>query len=452
MFFGLNAYSQQVETKVNASEILIGDYIELTYILKDDQSRYSPKIDDSTLKPFRFIALKKVDTLYSAQTKEYKYNYIISCYEDSVQTIPSQPFVSLNSDTIFGAAMTIKVNLVAIDSTEKDIKPIKPTIALPLSREELFSYLLMSLLVLAIVILGFWAYMKFIAKQKFSTKIEKEEKIHVVALTQLKELENSDLLNKDVKAYYQRLTDIMRQYIEKRFGFNATEMLSHDIVTTLGALELSNDILTTCQSTFELADLAKFAREKHDSTKNREILSLTYEFIQKTQGISDINQQANVKVVKKFYSVNRYLLLSAYQNQQLIKVMILGMLSSFACIALLLIIGYTFELYIVLNFVANYPIWYFVGMAVLGSIITLGFFAYIRAKMASYEVVFDFSQLIFRKSPIFYSEIKEIQASKKGLDIYLKDQKKITIHPYTEHYDEVQERLFDIQQQNQMTN
>lgn len=40
-------------------------------------------------------------------------------------------------------------------------------------------------------------------------------------------------MSEDQKAYYTLLTDVLRKYIKERFGFNAMEMTSSEIITRL---------------------------------------------------------------------------------------------------------------------------------------------------------------------------------------------------------------------------
>jgi CHASE3 domain sensor protein len=83
------------------------------------------------------------------------------------------------------------------------------------------------------------------------------------------------------KMYYTQLTDALRQYMEERFGFNAMEMTSAEIVAELrnhGDTELQE--LT---SLFETADLVKFAKYTAGVSENDKNLLSAVAFINDTK-------------------------------------------------------------------------------------------------------------------------------------------------------------------------
>ena len=62
------------------------------------------------------------------------------------------------------------------------------------------------------------------------------------------------------KQFYTQLTDILREYIDKRFGIDAPEMTSDEIVT---AIHRNTDVTSTTDNLKQiltLADLVKFAK------------------------------------------------------------------------------------------------------------------------------------------------------------------------------------------------
>ena len=63
----------------------------------------------------------------------------------------------------------------------------------------------------------------------------------------------------DSKAYYTRLTDTLRKYIEERYGFNAMEMTSSEIIEKLTATQ-DEKALSELRHLFLTADLVKFAK------------------------------------------------------------------------------------------------------------------------------------------------------------------------------------------------
>ena len=65
--------------------------------------------------------------------------------------------------------------------------------------------------------------------------------------------------SEDQKTYYTRLTDTLRKYIEERFGFNAMEMTTTEIIARLRENK-DQAMIQELRELFETADLVKFAK------------------------------------------------------------------------------------------------------------------------------------------------------------------------------------------------
>jgi hypothetical protein len=110
-----------------------------------------------------------------------------------------------------------------------------------------------------------------------------------VALQELEELERDDLLGRgEVQVFHERISAILRRYIENRFGLKAPERTTEEFLTelsrsqsTAGALLGSHktvltDFLTQC-------DLVKFARYEPDRTASERTVEICRKFVEKTR-------------------------------------------------------------------------------------------------------------------------------------------------------------------------
>jgi hypothetical protein len=75
----------------------------------------------------------------------------------------------------------------------------------------------------------------------------------------------------DQKTYYTKLTDTLRRYIEERFGFNAMEMTSSEIIYRLRE-KSDQKMIDELTELFTTADLVKFA--KYETLINENDLNL----------------------------------------------------------------------------------------------------------------------------------------------------------------------------------
>ena len=88
--------------------------------------------------------------------------------------------------------------------------------------------------------------------------------------------------SEDSKEYYTRLTDTIRKYIEERYGFNAMEMTSSEIIAKLTAVQ-DESALSELRHLFLTADLVKFAKYSTLINENDANLVNAIEFINQTK-------------------------------------------------------------------------------------------------------------------------------------------------------------------------
>ena len=84
------------------------------------------------------------------------------------------------------------------------------------------------------------------------------------------------------KEYYTKLTDTIRRYIEERYGFNAMEMTSSEIIANLTATQ-DESALSELRHLFLTADLVKFAKYSTLINENDMNLVNAIDFINQTK-------------------------------------------------------------------------------------------------------------------------------------------------------------------------
>lgn len=89
-------------------------------------------------------------------------------------------------------------------------------------------------------------------------------------------------VSEDQKTYYTLLTDVIRQYIKERFGFNAMEMTSTEIISRLQQ-ESDKKMIDELRELFMTADLVKFAKYSTLINENDANLVNAVEFINTTK-------------------------------------------------------------------------------------------------------------------------------------------------------------------------
>jgi hypothetical protein len=296
---GTDAQQVSVRATTDTSDYKIGDYIkyQLEIIHSPDIKILMPSVKDS-LKNLEFIdtigaAINKVDNKIIE-----KRGYLFSYYDSARVTIPSFriKYVS-GKDTGLAAVDSLVVNVHSLKiDPEKDIQDVKSPVTIPLDWVMILLIILVVLLVLALayIVYRYWKKKKGMTEEKVETvKIPPHEK----ALASLKELEAKKLWQQGlIKDYHSEITEIIRQYFEERFGFNALEQTSSEIIDELKKNDDGGKIVDTAERFFSNADLVKFAKFEPLPEVNEEMMKQAYEIVERTAYIPQKEVEAEENV------------------------------------------------------------------------------------------------------------------------------------------------------------
>lgn len=103
----------------------------------------------------------------------------------------------------------------------------------------------------------------FYLRRKPEEKVDKTPPVPLPVqwLNHLKEVEQQQLWqNGKHKLYYTEITDVIRKFLEYKFGIQAMEQTSDEIIQSLRLSSINKDLMSRIQNLFELADLIKFAK------------------------------------------------------------------------------------------------------------------------------------------------------------------------------------------------
>jgi hypothetical protein len=107
----------------------------------------------------------------------------------------------------------------------------------------------------------------------------------VIALRELEHIKQEKLWQKgEVKTFHSHLTDVLRDYIEDRYGIPAPEQITSEILESLKSVDLSDDkVLVKIQQVLDLADRVKFAKMEPLPDENALALKNAYFFVNQTK-------------------------------------------------------------------------------------------------------------------------------------------------------------------------
>jgi len=296
MFAGLTFTMQGQYTGANArlekDNLQIGDQVtlELTVTVPAGSLVQWPMLLDTLVRNIEILRKSGLDTITSNKEQfTLKQKLIITSFDSGSYIIPPIPFkYTQKGDTVTYYTQTSPVNLdVQTIKTDpaKDIKPIKPPLAAPVTFRELLPWIGLGVIILALAFLIYFFLKK--RKQKvpvFTSRLKTSIPPYEAAMEALESLRLKKLWQAGrVKEYYSEMTDIVREYIELRFPVRALEMTTSEIDAALRQTDVNSSAREKLHQTLVLADLVKFAKEQPLPLENDLSFSQSVDFVRETR-------------------------------------------------------------------------------------------------------------------------------------------------------------------------
>ena len=284
-----------VDAKIDSLQLMIGEQakVELEVSLNANQKLQLPLLNDTLVRGVEILEIAKPDTqmLNAGKRMLVKQEYTITSFDSALYYLP--PFEVLVDDMPYRSkALALKVYSVPVDTLNPDqfFGP-KSIREVSIIWEDISTIFWLTLLMVALGGLGYYFFKRFKDNKPIIRKVKVEPKLppHTLALQEIERIKGDKSLRiADPKTYYTELTDVLRTYMAERFGFNAMEMTSCEIIDKL--LETNDkDSIRELKYLFETADLVKFA--KHSPLMNENDMNLVnaVDFINNTKVEPDPN-------------------------------------------------------------------------------------------------------------------------------------------------------------------
>ncbi|MDE6756686.1 MAG: hypothetical protein K2J66_06035 [Muribaculaceae bacterium] len=196
-------------------------------------------------------------------------------------------------DSVLSNSVALRVYPVDTITAQSDLKPLSTI--LPPYKRKLVDYLpdwlvdnwIYLLIALIIIVGGVCAYLILTKKVKINIIPQKKpEPPYEVAVAKLARLREEQLCEQGLqKEYYTRLTDILREYLDRRFGINAMEMTSTQIRRALA--DSRDEIMSKqlVEQVLEIADFVKFAKAQPMGDDNVKAFEAARRFVEDTRPV-----------------------------------------------------------------------------------------------------------------------------------------------------------------------
>jgi len=291
----------EIRAKLDTDRVLIGDQFNLILLVSQPvgtEVRF-PEIRDSLAGKIEVLKQGSIDTLLVNDRLELKCKILLTCFDSGLYEIPPLAFGIHSADwndSLFSNPAFLAVNTVPLDSVIMDIKkPIK----VPVSFAEIYPYILIAIGLGALTYFTVYLLRKKKKKEPLFIAPKPQEPAHLIALRELDELKEAKLWQRnEFKQYYTRLTEIIRNYIERRFNIPAMEQTSYDILQEWKKTGYDDrKLYDVLKQLLNLADLVKFAKEKPVPSDNEINLENAYVFVRSTKPVVVDQEKSESQVI-----------------------------------------------------------------------------------------------------------------------------------------------------------
>lgn len=284
------AMSQTVEQRIDSLQLLIGQQttLHLKVSAKKGQKVVMPSFKPSQqlIPGIEVVEQSQGDTSQvGSGDVEITRDYTLTSFDEKVYAIPALD-VKIDGKNYHGNPLALKVLTVPVDTIHPDqFFPPKPVQDNPFLWSEWSTILWLSILMLMFCGLCFYLLQRLKQNKPIVVhfRIIKRVPAHEKALSEINVIkqERSENLESQ-KEYYTRLTNTLREYIVSRFGFNAMEMTSSEIIDRLQSAG-DPKMIDELKELFRTADLVKFAKYETLINENDANLVNAINFIDQTK-------------------------------------------------------------------------------------------------------------------------------------------------------------------------
>lgn len=284
----MTAQVTKVEVSFNKDTALIGDYLYLCMSgLYKGGEIFFPTLKDTIGNGFEVIEKGNEQIKDTLNQKKKSIDYTLIQFDASRYEFMPLPILYKNGagkiDTVYSNPFAIQIISIPVD-TLKDIKPAKTYYIPPYQFKEflplVISIILFSLIIAAII---YW-WMKY-KKKTIPQEPIKVESIYDNTLKQLNILKSQKLWTiNQTKEHHLKLSELIRNYIEYRYGMLALESTTDELITAMKSEKsISMDILQVLNELLKHCDLVKFAKWKPTEEAVEENLSQAFQFMYMTK-------------------------------------------------------------------------------------------------------------------------------------------------------------------------
>ena len=296
-----------VSASIDSTTLMIGDQTDLHLSVTHEAGEQVewPVFGEQLQEGIEIVDKTIVDTLQLSDGRVQEHRYLtLTSFKDSLFSIEPIAVVS-GGDTFFTEPMALNiVQPFEVDSSLAitDIKDIEKA---PIYWWGIIRWVLLALALAGLAIGGYYGwqwYRKHRKKEEEPVDPELLRPADEVALEKLDAIKEAKIWKDGkIKEYQTELTDVVREYISRRFDVQSTEKTSDETLKEVKpllvngdlALEDGKELYERLSKMLRTADLVKFAKWHTTPDENEQALTTAYDFVKETSKPENPDLQEN---------------------------------------------------------------------------------------------------------------------------------------------------------------
>lgn len=280
-----------LSAQIDSSTIMLGDQtdLHLSATMDKGETVTFPQYDKTLIDAVEIVDKTIVDTNTLDDGRVQLHQYLtLTAFKDSLFYIPPIAF-TIGDDTLY-TPNSLSLNVVQpfeIDTTEV-LTDIKGIYSAPIWWWGIIRWILLGLLLCGIGFLVWYLVRRYYHPREAQAVINPElfRPADEVALEKLDAIKVAKIWQQGQnKEYHTQLTDVLREYIRRRFEIVTFERTSDEVLKDMKGKDIEPDLFAKMKSLFQMSDLVKFAKWQTTPSENESVLSDAYMFVHETKPV-----------------------------------------------------------------------------------------------------------------------------------------------------------------------
>ena len=284
-----SAQKTLIDVAVDSAAILIGEQTTLHLTVTADKDRPVQIVvpGDTLMKGVEVLNLSKPDSsLIENDRLVIKQDILVTSFDSSLYLLPPLKVID-GADTIYSNQVALKVSTIPVNADKpEEFNDIKDVWKPPFVWADYYPLIYGTLLALFLICVLAYIIKRLRSRKSLIPFKKEEPKLppHEQAIKELDEIKQQKLWQQGrSKEYYTLVTDTLRKYIVGRFGVNAMEMTSGEILDFIRSKSEAGSVYENLKQILELSDFVKFAKMNPLPDENDLTLVNAYLFVGQTK-------------------------------------------------------------------------------------------------------------------------------------------------------------------------